>query len=120
MTARGVRREIRVDGTLTPGTQTIGFRVGEVPEGLREGTDGYYGVWLARLSDTTNMRDVTAWEFKNPAPYEGLGGFEYLPPSEAVYVTTDIEPGRYALLWYYEGMDASGGYEPLVKTFTVE
>lgn len=120
VTVRGVRREIRMDGTLTPGTQTIGFRVGEVPEEFRDGTDGYYSVWLARLSDTIDTRDVASWVFKNPAPYEGLGGFEYLPPDEAAYMTADIEPGRYAWIWGYHGMDLAGGYEPLVKTFTVE
>ena len=115
-TVRGVRREIRMDDTLTSGRRTVGFRVDEVPEGLDRGSDGDYSVWLARLDNTTDAGDVRAWEFENPAPYESLGGFEYLPPSETAYITADFESGRYAWIWFYLGWDPS----PLVETFTVE
>lgn len=120
VTVRGVRGEIRMDDTLISGRRTVGFRVKEVPEGLREGTDGYYSVWLARLDDTTDTSDVTAWDARNPAPFEGLGGFEYLPPAQAAYMTADVQPGRYAWIWFYAGMDVLGDEEPMVKTFTVE
>ena len=120
VTVQGDRRKIRMDGDLSVGTQTIGFGVKDVPEGLRSGTDGYYSVWLARLADTTDISDVAAWEYTNPAPYESLGGFEYLPPNETAYLTADIEPGRYAWIWFYDGMDLLGADEPMVEAFTVE
>jgi hypothetical protein len=113
-------REIRMDGPFTAGRRTVGFRVEEVPRDYRGGTDGYYSVWLARLDDTTDTQEVAAWRFDNPAPYESLGGFEYLPPSDTAYVTADVEPGRYAWVWFYEGMDYFDGDDPMVKPFTVE
>lgn len=119
-TVRGAGHEIRMDGSLGAGTQTIGFSVGEVPEGLRGGTDGFYSVWLARLSDTTDVQDLVEWDYQNPAPYESLGGFEYLPPDQTAHLTADLKAGRYAWVWFYDGMDLSGGDEPLVKTFTIE
>jgi len=117
---RGTGREIRMDGALSAGRRTVGFRAEKVPREYQGGTDGYFSVWLARLADTTDTSDVAAWEYTNPAPYESLGGFEYLPPSEAAYVTADLKPGRYAWIWFYEGMDGSGQDEPMVEAFTVE
>lgn len=119
-TVRGAGREIRMVRPLSSGTRTVEFRVEEVPGGLRSGTDGHYSVWLARLDDATSTSDVSAWDYENPAPYESLGGFEYLPPDEVAYVTADLQPGRYAWVWFYRGMDLSGGDEPLVKAFHVE
>lgn len=120
VTVQGDRREIRMDDALASGRRTVGFRVEEVPEDFQGGTDGYYSVWLARLGDTTDTSEVTAWDGQNPAPFEGIGGFEYLPPSDTAYVTADVEPGRYAWIWFYEGMDLLDGDDPMVKTFTVE
>ncbi|MDR8394284.1 hypothetical protein NC796_24260 [Aliifodinibius sp. S!AR15-10] len=91
-----------------------------MPKNLRNGTDGYYSVWLAHLGDTTNIRDVTKWNYINPAPYESLGGFEYLPPSQTAYITADFTPGRYAWIWFYQGMDLLGNDTPLVREFIVE
>jgi hypothetical protein len=119
VTVRGDGREIRMDGPFTAGRRAVGFRVEEVPREYRGGTDGYYSVWLARLEDTTDTQDVAAWRFNNPAPYESLGGFEYLPPSDTAYVTADVEPGRYAWIWFYDGMGADDD-DPMVKPFTVE
>ena len=113
---RGAGREIRRDDTLTAGRRTVGFRVEQVPDGLRNGTGGDYSVWLARLADTTDAEDVRAWDYQNPAPYESLGGFEYVPPKETAYITADFESGRYVWIWFYLGWDPS----PLVETFTVE
>jgi hypothetical protein len=120
VTVQGDRREIRMDDALASGRRTVGFHVEEVPEDFQGGTDGYYSVWLARLDDTTDTPEVRAWDGQNPAPYESLGGFEYLPPSDTAYVTTDIEPGRYAWIWFYSGMDVLGDEEPIVKSFTVK
>jgi hypothetical protein len=106
--------------TLTAGRRTVGFRVEEVPREYRGGTDGYYSVWLARLDDTTDTSELLAWDAQNPAPFEGLGGFEYLPPSDTAYMTADVEPGRYIWIWFYEGMDLLDGDAPMVKPFTVE
>jgi hypothetical protein len=109
-----------MEGPLTAGRRTVGFRVEEVPRDYRGGTDGYYSVWLARLSDTTGAEDVAEWDFQNPAPYESLGGFEYLPSSDTAYVTADVEPGHYAWIWFYQGMDLLDGDAPMVKPFPVE
>lgn len=119
-TVQAAGREIRIDDTLTSGRPTVGFRVEEVPEDLQSGTDGYYSVWLARFDDTTDTSEVTTWDGRNPAPFEGLGGFEYLPPSDTAYVTADLQPGQYAWIWFYDGMDLSAEDAPLVEPFTVE
>jgi hypothetical protein len=119
VTVRGDGRDVRIEEPLTAGRRTVGFRVEEVPREYRGGMDGYYSVWLASLGDTTDAQDVAAWRFNNPAPYESLGGFEYLPPSDTAYVTADVEPGRYAWVWFYEGMGADDD-DPIVEPFTVE
>ena len=120
VTVRGAGREIRMDGALSAGRRTVGFRAEKVPRDYQGGTDGYYSVWLARLEDTTDTSEITAWDAQNPAPFEGLGGFEYLPPSDTAYVTADVETGRYAWIWFYEGMDVLGEDDPMVEPFTVE
>lgn len=119
-TVQAAGREIRMDDTLSSGRPTVGFRVEEVPENLQSGTDGYYSVWLARFDHTTDTSEVTAWDGQNPAPFTGLGGFEYLPPSDTAYVTVDVEPGRHAWIWFYDGMDLSADDAPLIEPFTVE
>lgn len=107
---------LHVEPPLASGRQTVGFQVDEIPEGLPEESDGSYGVILARLGDTTSAREAAAWDFQNPPPYESLGGFEFISPDRTAYITADVEPGRYAWLWFYEGLE--GG--PIAKAFTVE
>jgi hypothetical protein len=119
-TVKGVENEIYMDDTVSSGKQTVGFNVKRLPKNLRSGTDGYFSVWAAHLEDSTNLNDIAKWDFTNPAPYESLGGFEYLPPNQTAYITTDFKPGRYAWIWFYEGMDLGGNDTPLVKEFIVK
>lgn len=114
---KGVENKIQMDDTLGSGTQTVSFSVKKVPKNLPDSSDGYYMVWLASLGDTTTAKDIEKWDDKNPAPYQGLGGFSYRPLDQTAYITADFKPGRYAWLWFYEGMDSSN--RPLVKEFTV-
>ena len=120
VTVQAEQRSIRMKMGLKTGKQTIGFRVEEVPEELKGGTDGYYGVWLTRLNDTTGKQEISEWDYQNPTPYESLGGFEYLPPNQTAYMTANLKSGRYAWIWFYQGMDLLGEDQPLIKEFTVK
>lgn len=98
--------EIRSQGELEPGENTIRVRVADRPEGLLG-----HDIHLARLDDDTDLDEVTRWMdwvdgLTPPAPVEFLGGAEQVAPGEASYLTVDLEPGRYA--WISEGYASQG------------
>lgn len=106
--------EIRTEGELRPGENTVRVAVEERPEGLLG-----HDVHLARLEDGTDMAKVAEWMdwvdgLTPPSPVEFLGGAEQVAPGEASYLTVDLEPGRYA--WISEGYAGQG----MIEEFVVE
>lgn len=106
---------IATEGELTPGRHTIAVHFAEHPEA------GFgHDVHLVRLSDATDVDQVVPWMdwmnvdgLRNPAPFTFLGGTHEMPVGSTVYLSVDLEPGRYA--WIAETTAAQG----MVKEFTV-
>lgn len=76
----------------------------------------YLDVHLARLEAGVNAKEVVDWMRRRhaPAPATFLGGTPSMAPGKTVYLTVDLEPGRY--VWVSDASAAKG----MVETFTVE
>ncbi|MFW6192219.1 MAG: hypothetical protein ACOC83_01930 [Gemmatimonadota bacterium] len=92
--------EIRIEGELTVGEQTVEVRAADTPEGLMK-----HDLNLVRLDDSTTVEQVVEWmdwmdldRFRSPAPGENLGGVEHLAEGRTGYMAADLDPGRYLLL----------------------
>lgn len=100
--------EIEADGQPERGTQTLAVRFAE-PDS--SGEESAPGIQLARLGDGASVEDVRSSESLAGAPADYLGGTPGMPSGSSVYLTVNLEPGRYAWLGPEE--------EDMSKTFTV-
>lgn len=102
VTVRISGRDLETAGELAPGVRTVRFT--SDPEALPPGGEGdAYSVWLARLGGGTQLGELIRWGMTTPAPADYLGGFEYLPVADTVYVTLELDRGAYAWHWGYMG-----------------
>lgn len=100
---------------IAPGRHTIAVRFVEQPE-----TGGKHDLHLARLGERTDLSEIVRWMdwfsvhgLRNPSPATFLGGTQEMPAESTVYVTVDLEPGRYA--WISQMTAAQG----VLEEFTV-
>lgn len=100
--------EIETEGRLRRGSQTVAVRFGERPSSA-EGPPP--SLRLVRLEEGATVEEARAWDASAPAPVEFLGGTPGRPAGETVYLTVDLEPGRFAWL----GPSELG----MTETFTV-
>ena len=100
--------EIEAEGQPDRGTQTLAVRFSEPDSSGAESTPG---IRLARLEDGASVEDVRSAGSLVEAPAEHLGGTLPTSPGSTVYLTVDLEPGRYVWLGPEE--------EGMSKTFTV-
>ncbi len=109
--------EIKNEGTLQRGTQTIALRM--------SGENAHDNVHLVRMAEDTDLAAVSSWMnwysaggLQAPAPAEFLGGVHTYghrsPDNRAYFTVENVEPGRYAWL-----VQAPAG-EKLWEIFTVE
>lgn len=100
--------EFEPDGQPGRGTQTLAVRFAE-PDS--SGEESAPGIQLARLEDGASVEDVWSSESLAGAPAEYLGGTPGMPYGSTVYLSVNLEPGRYAWLGPEE--------EGMSKTFVV-
>lgn len=103
--------ELRMDGRMKLGQQTVAVHFGERPDEERP----FLNLELVPLDEGTRAEDVAEW-FKNlgaPAPVEFLGGVQTMPVGATAYITVDLAPGRYA--WVSDATRTHG----MKKVFTV-
>lgn len=106
---------IEAPGQLTTGRYTVEVHFAEQPE-----RGGLHDLHLARLDEGTDAAEIVPWMdwmevegLRNPAPATFVGGTHEMPAGSTVYLTMDLEPGRYA--WISQMTAAQG----MVHEFTV-
>jgi hypothetical protein len=99
---------IEAPTVMAPGRHTVAVHFAEQPE-----TGGPHDVHLARLDAAAEIAEVVPWMdwmsvqgLRNPAPVDFFGGTHEMPAGATVYVTVDLEPGRYA--WISQMTAAQG------------
>lgn len=104
------------EGEFSRGEKTVAVRVTENPDGLM-----LHDLNLVRLEEGLPVDSIVAWmnwmdpsQFRSPAPGENLGGLEHMMADRTGYVSTDLAPGRYALV------SEVYGSRGMVHEFTVE
>lgn len=100
---------------IAPGERTIAVHFAEQPA-----TGNPHDLHLARLDEGDDIAAIVPWMdwmdvqgLRNPAPATFLGGTHEMPVGSTVYITVDVEPGRYA--WISQMTAAQG----MVHEFTV-
>lgn len=104
--------EITTEGQMRRGQQTVAIHFGDRPG---YGEPPYLDVHLARLEEGVDAKEVVEWMDRRhtPAPAKFLGGTPAMAPGKTVYLTIDLEPGRY--VWVSDASEAKG----MVHLFSV-
>lgn len=110
---------IEIVDDIVPGRHTVAVRFED--QGPHENFVGH-DVQLVRLNDDQDLEDLGTWMdwtqptgLETPASFEFVGGTNEMPGGETVYLTIDVEPGRYA--WVAEVPNAAD--KGMLKTFSV-
>lgn len=105
--------QIETSGEMGSGKQTVAIHF----EGRPESPDNpFQTVDLIPVQQKGDVDRVVKWladGYRTSAPAEFLGGSVEVPAPATVYLTLDLEPGRYA--WVSRASQAKG----MVQTFTV-
>lgn len=104
--------EIRADGPLRAGEQTIAVHFG----GPTPTEAPLQDVHLARMSGDESLDTLAAWANapEVPAPADVLGGTIAMARGRTAYLTVDVRPGRYA--WVSHASRKKG----MMRTFAVD